>query len=70
MKDIAVGMAQSKTIWVNAIVAALGYIMANSDALQVALSQKTYGLTLMAVGALYTGLRMVTNDGLADKAKQ
>lgn len=68
MKDLISGAVQSKTIWVSSIMAALGYVIANSNAIQVAVSPKVYGLTLMILGAIMAALRAVTTESLADKA--
>ena len=61
------GAVQSKTIWISALLAGLGVIVASTDVLQTVLTPKVYGITMIVIAAIMAALRMVTTDSLTSK---
>ena len=60
-------IVRSKTMWLAAILSALGVLQASTEALTPYLGAKSVGLLTLIVGMLVAILRVVTVQKLADK---
>ena len=67
MKRKLTGALRSKTIWFSAVLAALGAIQANSDALEKFLTPSQAGLAITLIGVIVAVLRVVTTRPLDEK---
>lgn len=68
MKDVAVGSAKSKTMWLGLIVGILGVLETQQGLVTSLVGQENLGIVMSVVGGLTMVLRAVTNKPVAEKA--
>lgn len=67
MKPKMRGAMRSKTMWFSLALVVLGAIFDNFSYLQSILDPKTYGISIVCIGAIVAILRFVTNSSLDEK---
>ena len=67
IKKIIGQVIRSRTMWLAAILSALGVLQASTEALTPYLGAKSVGLLTLIVGVLVAILRVVTVQPLSDK---
>ena len=74
MNPALIGALQSKTVWLGAIIAVIGFLQMNTDAFEPLLSAASLEAVLrganVLVGAAVIFVRFLTDTSLADKAKE
>lgn len=61
------GAARSKTIWLGATIAVIGYLQMNMDAISPFLPPQVLGLVNVLLGAAVVAVRFITSESLASK---